>query len=200
MDARMLEPNSHRYKEEKVREEEKPEKVVSGKVTLKKKPWWSKFINEDMGSIGNYIVEDTLIPRIKQAIVDIITGSTERIFGVGKSRYYSGSSYRSSNVDYHDKYRREAKRESNERQQRRDLKDIILERREDAEEVRDQLEAMIDQYGTASVADLWDFLGVEDFDFTDNYYGWYAGDVKHFGVHYVGNGYRLSLPKPTVTK
>ena len=200
MDARMLEPNSHKYKEERREEKPKAEKVVNGKVTLKKKPWYSKFINEDAGSIGGFVTEDLLIPRIKQAIVDIITGSAERLFGIGPTRTRSASPYRTTkDVDYSGRYRREEKRKE-QTKTRPDLKDIVLADREDAEMVRDQLEDIIDKYGTASVADLWDLLGVEEFDFTDNYYGWYRGDIKHFGVHYVGEGYRLTLPKPTVTR
>lgn len=200
MDPRMLEPNSHKYKEE---QRKKREKVVSGEVSIKKKSWWSSFISDDIGSIGSYVKNDLLIPRIKSIIVDIITGSTERFFGVGSSargRETSTAYYKGANTAYNDKYKNSRSEQSSSRT-KFNFKDIIFKERSDAEDVKDQLEAMIEQYGSAAVADLWDFLGKpEEIDFTDNKYGWTIGDIKDFKVHYVGNGYRLSLPRTSALR
>lgn len=181
--------------------EKKVDKVVKGKVTMKKKPWWSKLINDDIDSIGTYIKDEVLIPRIKSTIVDTINGSTERIFGVGRtSSAPSNTFYKTANTNYSKMHKREEAQPK--KTSKFEFKDIIFESRSDAEDVKDQIEAIIDTYGTASVADLYDLLGVnqDQVDFTDNYYGWYIGDVKGFSVHYVNNGYRLNIPRPTVIK
>jgi hypothetical protein len=203
MDPRMLEPNSRKYKEQKAREvEKKNEKVVKGKVSVKKKSWWSSFITDDIGSIGTYVKDELLIPRIKSIIVDIITGSTERFFDVGPSRSSSTQTayYKGATTNYNERYKK-AKDEPSVKRSKFDLKDLIFENRSDAEDVKDQLEAMIEQYDTASVADLWDFVGKpEEAEFTDNNYGWTIGDIRDFKVHYTGNGYRLDLPTTRVLR
>ena len=65
-------PNSNKYKEEKALvEKKKVEKVVTGKVMMKKEGFFSKmfkgFISEDAKDVKSYVFMDVLIPAMKKA-------------------------------------------------------------------------------------------------------------------------------------
>ena len=70
--------------------------------------------------------------------------------------------------------------------------DIIIESRGDAELVLDQLEEIISTYGVASVADLYDLVGITGRSYTDNKYGW--TDIRNAKVVRTGRLY-LTAPK-----
>lgn len=73
--------------------------------------------------------------------------------------------------------------------------DIVLANRKDAEQVLSQLSDVITTYGQASVADLYDLVGVIN-EFTDNCYGWTSSDSMY--VIHIRDGYKLKLPKPSL--
>ena len=75
-----------------------------------------------------------------------------------------------------------------------DYDDIIFETRADAELVLDQLEAVINQYQVASVADLYDRAGITPpRGYTTNKYGW--TDIRTAKVARIRDGYILQLPR-----
>ena len=103
--------NSHKSKENTT--DSKPagqKKVISGTATRKKKSEMSKIagsvIAEDAANVGNYIMQDVLIPSLKKAISDIVTNGIDMLLygetGVTKRRE-SGSSSRVSYRSYYDK-------------------------------------------------------------------------------------------------
>ena len=197
MDYRNLPSNSHKSKEEQPRE--KKEKITTGKVTMKKKSLvrriLSGLIEDDAKSIGDYIVEDVLQPTLKNTILSIITGSAERIFG-GSAKpnqtYYKKSNASYVNYSSMSKQKSETKPRSTSRY---DFSDIIFENRGDAEDVKDAITALIEgQYKAATVADLYDLIGIEETEFTDNNYGW--TNPKNFSVSFTNGGYRLNVPNP----
>lgn len=187
--------NSHKAKAEReANEKKKVEKVVKGKVKVKKKGELGKFaemfISEDARDVKSYVIMDVVIPLIKKGIsetVDMI------LYGGGGS---GGRSRGSSKISYSSYYdRRENDRRashSNIRTGRYDFDAIVLESRGEAEEVLDRLCELIDTYKVASVADLYDLVGV-DFEYTDNKYGW--TNLRNSEVIRVRDGYTLKLPK-----
>lgn len=72
------------------------------------------------------------------------------------------------------------------------LGEIIFADRSEALGVVDSLRDIIDDYGVASVGDLYDLVGITG-PFSHNKYGW--TDVKNGTIIRVKYGYRLYLPK-----
>lgn len=191
-------PNSNKYKEEqKQQSEKKVQKVVSGTVKTKKKNEMSKFkdvfISEDAGNVKNYIVMDVLIPAMKKAISDIVRDGIDMIlYGEsGRSKKRSDSYY----VSYDKKYRDRDHDRSYDRDRVRrgySCDDIIIESRGEAEEVLTRMDELIETYGVASVADLYDLVGLRC-EYTDNKYGW--NNLRNAEPVRVRDGYMLKMPK-----
>ena len=71
------------------------------------------------------------------------------------------------------------------------MNDVILGTKEQAELVAERLIDILEKYDVASLADLYDLLGLET-SHIDQKWGWtYLGNVQ---VHQVRQGYLLELP------
>lgn len=198
----MEEYPSNSYKSRKEQKVEKPEKkiesVVSGRVKTKKKSEARKladiFISEDIANVKSYVVMDVLIPAIKKAISDIVTNGIDMIlYGeTGRSRKSSTA----SKISYSSYYKSSGDhpRESIGRVRNGfDYDDIIFDNRGDAEAVLSALEDIIDQYGVASVGDLYDLAEVSTSNYAVNNYGW--TDLHNASAMRVRDGYILKLPR-----
>lgn len=187
-------PNSHKSKEEKP--EKKIEKVVKGEAKMKKKNGAEKlatiFISEDVGNVRTYIFRDILVPAIKKAISDIFTNGIDMLlYGeTGKSKKKS----QASSVSYRGYYDRdkEPDRYYDRRKPSYNVDDFIIETRGEAEEILFRMDELIELYGSVSVADFYDLLGVTR-PYTENKYGW--TDIRNAYVDRVRNGYVIKLPK-----
>ena len=73
------------------------------------------------------------------------------------------------------------------------FKEILLADRGDAEIVLDRLGDLIDEYQTASVADLYSLTGISQ-EFTDNRWGW--DSLEGARVVRAGRMFMLDLPVP----
>lgn len=191
--------NSHKSKTEQSDSvpEKKVEKVIAGTVKSKKKGELQKFadvfISEDVDKVKSYILMDVLIPAVKKAISDIVTNGIDMVlYGeTGRTKKNSpGSkvSYRS----YYDK--RDDRRDYDSPRTRTGYSydDIILDNRGEAEDVLSKMDELISTYDFASVADLYDLVGITG-NYTDNKYGW--TDIRSASVVRVREGYMLKLPK-----
>lgn len=196
-----LKPNSHKYKEEQkaAKEQEKKEvtKVVSGNVKTKKKGAAGKmadvFISEDVSNVKNYIFMDVLVPAIKKAISDIVRDGIDMIlYGESGRSKRNSSGSKVSYASYYDGDRKASHTRSN-NNARFDFEDIIFETRRDAEDVREQMEELIDHYGTVSVSDMYDMAGLTA-PYTANKYGWI--NIRTAEPVRVRDGYILKLPRP----
>ena len=180
--------NSHKSKRNSVEDKKKVDKIVKGKVKTKKKNGiLSSFINDDLQDIKKYIVEDVLIPTIKKTITDVVKNSIDMFFYGEVSRPNRSNSSRISYSSYYD-------RDREPRRRRNDLliDDIVLESRAEAEEVLDRLDEMIEEFGMASVLNLYDLIGVTA-PFTSDKYGW--TDIRNATAVRVRDGYLLKLPR-----
>ena len=86
MDDMNYKPNSHKYKEEQkaANDEKRAEKVVQGKVKVKKKGEVRKFadvfVAEDAHNVKDYLITEVAIPAIKNTIIDLITNGVTMLF------------------------------------------------------------------------------------------------------------------------
>ena len=199
LDPIRCKPNSYKSKEEqKASSEKKIEKVVQGEVKTKKKSEIQKlgsiFISEDVNNVKDYILMDVLVPSIKNAIYELVTGSLDMIFFNGQGNLKKKS--QSSTVSYSRYYdqKRDVDRgySGTRTATGYDYNDIILETRGEAEDVLDRMSELIDTYGQVTVADLYDLVGITG-NYTDNKYGWV--NIRNAEPIRVRNGYLLKLPK-----
>lgn len=186
-------PNSHKYKENQETSEKRVEKVISGTAKTKKnevRKFRDVFISEDISNVKSYILMDVLVPAIKNAIVDIVTDGVNMIFGTGSGRKKtSGSNY----VSYRD-YSRESRRDDSRASTGRfNYDDILFPSRGEADAVLEQMDAIIEEYGYVTVADMYDMADLTA-PYTGNRYGWTS--VRRAEIVRVrGGDYIIKLPK-----
>jgi hypothetical protein len=179
---------------------EKVEKIVKGTVKSKKKNgFFSSFLSGDFMDIKEYVMQDVLIPALKNAIEDTITNGISMMLNGGEPRRGNRKSS-ASRVSYRSYYDRDDRERDRDRDRDRgrsrnagySYDDIILETRGEAEDVIARLDELIDVYGMASVADLYDLVGISG-QYTDNKYGWTnVASATHVRVR---DGYLLKMPR-----
>lgn len=198
MGEREFTPNSNKYKEEqKELADRKIEKVVSGTAKTKKKGELSKFAgkifsSEDAGDLKSYLVDDVLVPGIKNTILDIIIDGASRILG-GKGRRGSSSTRGGSRISYRDYYeQRDDRKAVGSSRPRFDFDEIVFPTRLDAENVRDQMDDVIARYGFVTVGDMYDMADLPQ-PWTSQKYGWL--NITNSSIIPVRDGYVIKLPK-----
>lgn len=183
-------PNSHKFKEEQ-KERKKIDKVVNGTVKTKKKTQASKiadiFIPEDVSSVKSYIIEDVVVPYVK----DIILDTVKALLGTNGRSSKNSKADRVSYRNYYDD-RNDRSYSSSRVRTSYSFDDITLETRGEAEEVISRMDELVATYGFVTVADLYDLVGVTC-NYTDNKYGW--TNVRNVEAIRVQDGYMLKLPK-----
>lgn len=187
----------------------KPKKVVQGKVIVKKPSFGRKFADvffgEEVVDVKGYILQDVLVPSIKDMISDIISGGIDMLL-FGEHRYRNGRSRpNSSYTSYGSYYNGGRQTQSKPRSgggytgSRYYVKDIIFESRGEAENVLGEMLDIIKDYGMVSVNELYEIAEVrEPGQFTDASWGWF--DLGSSNVRRVREGYMLVLPKAVSLK
>lgn len=183
-------PNSHKSKEEPKVEKKKVEKVVTGKVKVKKKGELRKladvFVPEDINDVKSYIMSEVVVPAIKKTISEIV----ESILYPGGKRKHGGSKISYARYyEERDRDRRPARTSGG-----YDFDNLILDSRGEAEEVLNKMDELLDVYGVVSVGDLYDLAGISNqSNYTDNRYGW--TNLRTASVVRVRDGYMIKLPR-----
>lgn len=186
-------------------EETRADKIVSGKIVRRKKPLLSRlketFIGNNTDGVFTYVAFEIVIPAVKDVIVDVITQGVERTL-YGESRPASRRAGNRTYTSYNNMSRPSPSSRFN-RDEPRSMSrnprglhrfdEIILDSRFEGEEVLDALQERLDKYGAASVADLYDFVGVTG-DYTDGKWGW--KDLRSAKVTRVREGFLIDLPRP----
>ena len=212
--------NSHTSKRPVIEKQQpEPKKIVpiagEGDVVRRKKPLGKRFaetfVGGDAKSVFDYVVLDVLVPAAKDAAADAVTQGFERmIFGEARSTSRRGGGLRpggstsSGFTNYGKKYapgsigalgQREDPRPTLSRRARsqHDFDEIILESRVRADAVLDQLFELVSKYESASVADLYEIVGISG-NFADTKYGW--TELRGSTVTRIRGGYLLDLPRP----
>lgn len=133
-------------------------------------------------SIGRKLNEDIVVPAIKNIVVDSITsGINMAIFGRDdrprSGGYSQGNSYPGGYQNYGSHYKPKVTYGAPAQQQptgfvsKNSLPEYALDNRDDALMVLSQLRDNITRYGTTSIADYYDLMGL-DSNYTDMQYGW----------------------------
>ena len=193
-----LKPNSHISKEEKKKE---VKKVISGKAVKKEKTTAQKFadvfLSDDIDNVKDYVFFDVVVPAIKEAIVNAITGGVEMIFFGNSSsrsmRREGGKSYVSYSSYYKSDNSNNRRDSSANRRARGNYSPVEVDSRAEGEEILSNLVDFAIDYGQATVADLYELAGLSS-NFTDNKWGWV--DLSTASVKRVRNGYLIDLPNP----
>lgn len=191
----------------------KQEQIVkSDHVSVKKQSAWKKakhrIFEQEGAELKNYVVNDVLIPSIKDTISNIVAngidillygearhtlGKRQGILG-GATRYGNYVSYnsisssKSNNSSAHPSMGSSAGIRS-----RLSLDDFIFQNRREALDILDRMSTLLTDYGIVTVADLYDMCGLKT-PYTFNNYAW--KDLSTAGVSLTRDGYLLNLPTP----
>lgn len=195
-----------------VKPEKKIERVTTGTVIQRKKPLGKRFAETfgggDAQGVASYILQDVLLPAAKDMVADAVSQGIEKMLfgearGGGRSRLNntrkSASTYTSYNkFAVNPGHRREVenpKPMSRRAKATHDFDEIILASRAEAQQVLEQMVTLVDEYEEATVADLYEMVGMTS-DFTDNNWGW--SSLRGSSVSRVRDGWLLDLPQPEV--
>ena len=195
---------------------------LKGKVRRKKSIWRSvgdRFISEDAEYVGSSILDDILIPALRDLINDILHGAVDMTFG-GGGNYRRGSRRKGSYISYNRMYddrpssRRRRSRydeyddDYDDRPRRRRIPDCTeyifdernfgssSEAKRAAMDLLDDMADRVEEYGEVTVAWFLDQVG-EDVVGSWNAEDW--GWTNLAGVRVRGssrNGWYLDLPRP----
>lgn len=190
--------NSHRSKMENaetVEEKKKVEKIISGTAKTNKKTVGQKiveaFVPEDVTNVGDYLLQDIFVPSAKKLFEDLITNGIS-ILLYGDAGRGGRSNTRAGRVNYNSIHDGSRNSSSTRSRNRYDYEEVKLDYRGEAEEVLDRMCELVAAYGMASVADLYDLVGITG-NYTDNKYGW--TDLRNAYVERVRDGYLIKMPR-----
>lgn len=175
--------------------------VTSGATRRRKslrKQFSETFVAGDMKTAIRYVLFDVLLPAAKDMIVEAGSQGIEKlIFGDSRRR---GSRMPPSGPTGHVSYNRYSmggsgpqRAISRQARARHNFDEIVLDQRAEAEEVIDRLFDLVSRYESASVADLYELVGLAS-NHTDHKWGW--TDLMGAGVSRIRGGYLLDLPEP----
>lgn len=193
---------------------EKLESVVKKGTVIQKKPNVFKrtarsMVADDVQNVGDFVVTDILVPALRNLLYDVIVGGAGRtifgsaqvrrpgmspgLFGTAqnlKTAYHAASNPAAANPAASAGMSKQA-------QARFDFSEISLTDHSEAMYIIELLKQRVAEYGTASVADLYDLLGHTG-AFTDQNWGW--SDLGNAGVQPTRGGFVLNLPHPIPLK
>lgn len=223
MDYNEIEVKKDNTKKEESTEVVKPkmDAIVTKKPKAIKKGLMERLVVGVLGpdgipAIGNYLGKEIVLPAVKNIIVDSITSGINMVMFGGESRQggntptnYGGPASnhwsRPNTTNYSQNYKPKTNYTPNhpttyakpvERRSNR-VDDYVIPDRNEAIGVLDTLNEQVVLYGSVSVADYYDMIGIEP-SYTDNTYGWTTDDLAHASVVPTRGGYILKLPPVVV--
>jgi hypothetical protein len=186
--------------------EKRVEKVVTGKVTRRKRSQGRQLKEIFLGA-AQYVTMDVLIPAAKDMLYDAGSqGLKQMLFGEDHYRHRGRSRSRHSEYPQLTNYTRYSRhddrppyppadrdRRDRKRRANHNFDDIVLATRAEGEEIIARLYDVLEKYEVATVADLYEMVGLTS-DYTDEKWGWY--ELNRPQVRHIVGGYLLDLPRP----
>lgn len=191
-----------------VNEEKKVESVVVNKVESRKKSLFKRFtdvfIGGDSRSVVQYVIMDVLVPQAKDMMAEAVSSGFERmIYGESRPNHRGPRGARPAGPTNYTRY---AVRGNNplgragETDSRRPIAqarnqgidDILLATRVEAETVLTRMYDLLQEYESASIADLYSLVGWSS-SYVDQKWGW--TDLHGSMIRKARDGYSLELPK-----
>lgn len=190
------------------------ERVTSATARRRKQPLGKKFAHVFFGgdarTAAEYMIGHVLIPAAKEAIVEAAASGFEKlVYGDSRprrgSRYGAPQSGPSGYVNYQQRGPMgvrpaevgppsQPNRLSRRARARHDFDEVVINTRQEAEEVLERLYDALDKYDSVSVADLYMLTGIKS-DHTDYKWGWRSLAGAQVARVRSG-GYLLDLPEP----
>jgi len=170
--------------------------VTKANVTKSNQPVLMRLFGENLDGVVTYILWDVLVPALKDTFVDMIKGGADMLIYGKESRKGIKRNKSTSYVSYESAYN---KRESSARaysprqRTRQRFNDILIEGRDEAEQVLEVLLDHIDRYNVVAVSDFYELVGIEA-SWADHKYGW--DNLSKATIERVRGGYVLDMPKP----
>lgn len=195
--------NSHKarqaQKPEPVETPEKLEKVIEGKVIRRKSPWYKKVTNnlvaEDAGSVGDFLLESVLLPAFRNMVRDVVVRGTDQVLygskGAGRPAVGQSQTTGSLRTQYRNAPEQRPVGLTAAARSQHNFDSIVLPQHQDALNAIESLAAHAIKYGSASVADLYDILGISG-EWTDTKWGW--TDLASANLQQTREGWLLVLP------
>lgn len=192
--------NSHKSKQQETLElpEKRVDKAIVSGARVRKKSEARKlvdvFIPEDVEKVKSHIIFEVLIPSAKKAVYDMVTNGIEMIL-YGESGAGTHRSGTSSKISYRQFYDDRSERRTESPRQLNsvmDYEDIVVDHRGEAESILERLDELVSMYGMASVADMYDLVGITA-PYTANKYGW--TDIRNAKVVRIQDGYAIKMPR-----
>lgn len=195
----------------KAEEPKQIQRVIEGEVIRRKKSHLKRFKELFVGdgrSVREMVLEDILVPGLRDIAFDAFQTSLEGVFYRGDQRPRGRSSHRGSRHGGPTRYDRivssSRERRFEDPRDRRDISpraranhnfdEVILPTFAEANEVLRQLYNLLEQYDAVSVADLYHLIGISATP-VDLKWGW--TDFFDSGITRTrGGGYLLDLPSP----
>lgn len=206
MDPKQFPPNSN-TKPVDPNEKPKVEKVTTGPVGRRKTPLGKKFLSTfivgDTNSVFQYVLQDVIVPTMKDVITDIITTSIERMLYGEKARPGRGRSSSGGHTAYN-RYSQSSAPNTWANRGRpgaspsrpafsADYEEIILGTLDEANEVIDRMFDLCERFNQVTVRDLHDLVGIQS-NFAQDRWGW--TDIRGLRPTHVRGGYLIDLPRP----
>lgn len=152
--------------------------------------------DNSLAMAGQYVWNDILVPAFKRAISDAVSsgldillfGATDRNRNRGATGYtnytkaYTGSGYSQNQYSYSSTTRSSARQPATPQ----------FSSREEAEDVLERMEDILETYGEVTVADLYELSGLEA-KYTDNQYGW--RNLSTARIVMTRKGWIIELPR-----
>ena len=184
-------------------EDKNIKQVTSSPVIRRKKglgkQFKSIFFGGDAKTALQYGIYDVVIPAAKEMIVDFGRETLEKLVMGSSRRQRNAPTAGPGGYVSYNRYAMRAQQPQAPRmltqrgRARHDFDEIVLETRQEAEDVIDRLFDLVGQYGSASVSDLYELVGIQA-THADQKWGW--EELRGAGVSRVRGGYLLDLPDP----
>lgn len=176
--------------------EKNVEKLISGSAKVRKKTSLQKFtdvfVPDDTNKVKDYIVQDILVPAVKDVILDVV----KSLLGVSGTSSKNSGTNGASKISYRRFYETNNNNRVDSTSRNRNYYDcdtIILDNYAEADAVLTGMEEIISTYGLVSIADYYELVGVKG-EYTDNKYGWTDLRTAKL-VRERDGGYSIKLPR-----